>query len=200
MKYYAVKKGRQPGVYTSWDACQEQIKGYSNASFKSFTDKAQAQAFVNGEKDQTSESACGKEEVAVAYVDGSYNLSDKRYGFGGIVLYQGESKTFYGGGERQDLLEMRNVSGEMMAAMRAVTYAIEVKAKALEIHYDYQGIGKWVSGEWQAKNAFTQAYRDYMREKGKELAITYIKVKAHSNDHYNDIADQLAKKGSFVNK
>lgn len=39
-----------------------------------------------------------------------------------------------------------------------------------------------------------------MREKGKELAITYIKVKAHSNDHYNDIADQLAKKGSFVNK
>ena len=35
-KYYAVKQGRETGIYTSWDACKAQVQGYSGAVYKSF--------------------------------------------------------------------------------------------------------------------------------------------------------------------
>ncbi|WEV39914.1 ribonuclease H family protein [Lactobacillus sp. ESL0684] len=36
MKFYAVRKGREPGIYRSWDAAKQQVNGYSNAEYKSF--------------------------------------------------------------------------------------------------------------------------------------------------------------------
>jgi len=38
-KFYAVKIGKKPGIYTSWEECQKQVKGYSGSQFKSFTFK-----------------------------------------------------------------------------------------------------------------------------------------------------------------
>ena len=35
-KFYVVWEGHLPGIYDSWEKCQEQIKGYGNAKFKSF--------------------------------------------------------------------------------------------------------------------------------------------------------------------
>ena len=35
-KYYAVKKGKKPGVYRTWDECKAQTDGFSGAIFKSF--------------------------------------------------------------------------------------------------------------------------------------------------------------------
>lgn len=35
-KYYAVKKGRHPGIYKTWAECQKEVNGYPNAKFKSF--------------------------------------------------------------------------------------------------------------------------------------------------------------------
>ncbi|MCX7861643.1 MAG: ribonuclease H family protein [Bacteroidales bacterium] len=35
-KYYVVWKGYEPGIYTSWEDCQLQIKGFPGAQYKSF--------------------------------------------------------------------------------------------------------------------------------------------------------------------
>lgn len=43
-KYYVVWKGRQTGVFDSWEACQAQVKGFSEAQFKAFPSRAQAEA------------------------------------------------------------------------------------------------------------------------------------------------------------
>ena len=42
-KYYVVWKGKSPGVYTSWEACQEQIKGVKGALFKAFPTRKEAE-------------------------------------------------------------------------------------------------------------------------------------------------------------
>ena len=34
--FYAVHKGRVPGVYTSWSDCEKNVKGFPNANFKKF--------------------------------------------------------------------------------------------------------------------------------------------------------------------
>lgn len=42
-KYYVVWQGVSPGIYTSWDACQLQTKGYENARYKSFDTPEEAE-------------------------------------------------------------------------------------------------------------------------------------------------------------
>ena len=45
-KFYAVKEGKKPGIYMSWDECKEQVNGYSGAVYKSFTSEDEAKAFI----------------------------------------------------------------------------------------------------------------------------------------------------------
>ena len=63
----------------------------------------------------------------------------------------------------------------------------------LILRYDYEGIEKWSSGEWKAKNVLTKRYVDFMKDKSNFVQISYQKVKAHSGDYYNEEADRLAK-------
>ncbi|XP_014778914.1 ribonuclease H1 [Octopus bimaculoides] len=47
MPFYAVKKGRVPGVYETWTECQEQINGFYGAKFKKFNTEEEALAFAD---------------------------------------------------------------------------------------------------------------------------------------------------------
>lgn len=48
-KFYVVWDGVEDGVYTTWEACQEAVKGYSNAKYKSFKSEEEAEeAFEMG--------------------------------------------------------------------------------------------------------------------------------------------------------
>ena len=44
-KYYAVKKGRNIGIFNTWDECLESTKGFPGAIFKSFNSEEEAKAF-----------------------------------------------------------------------------------------------------------------------------------------------------------
>ena len=51
-KYYVVWNGPSPGVYSSWEACQEAVSGVSGAKYKSFKTQAEAEdAFEMGEEE-----------------------------------------------------------------------------------------------------------------------------------------------------
>lgn len=43
-KYYVVWQGTQPGIYTTWEECKEQVHGVAGAAYKSFPTEAEAQA------------------------------------------------------------------------------------------------------------------------------------------------------------
>lgn len=45
-KFYAVRVGRTPGIYNSWDDCKAQIDGFSGATYKSFKTAAEAAEFM----------------------------------------------------------------------------------------------------------------------------------------------------------
>lgn len=45
--YYAVASGRKRGIFKTWNACERQVKGYSNARFKKFKTRQQAQQFID---------------------------------------------------------------------------------------------------------------------------------------------------------
>ena len=66
--------------------------------------------------------------------------------------------------------------------------------RALTSYYhDYEGISKWCEGQWEAKKEGTRAYREFYRQASEKVKITFRKVKGHSGDRWNDLADRLAK-------
>ena len=64
----------------------------------------------------------------------------------------------------------------------------------MTIFHDYEGIAKWCTGEWQTKKEGTQSYKAFYEQAKGKVDIRFVKVKGHSGDTYNDLADQLAKK------
>lgn len=132
----------------------------------------------------------------LAYVDGSYEDSIKKYAFGCVFFTpDGHIYTQYGNGDNEQSLQHRNVTGEMLGAMYAVKTAMMNGFSGIEIRYDYQGIEKWVTGEWRSKTELTQKYTHAMRDWGRSIEIRFQKVAAHANVRYNELADSLAKRG-----
>lgn len=129
------------------------------------------------------------------YVDGSHTVKRMgEYGWG-FVVYENGKEIFAdcGLGTHEEAANMRNVAGELSAAMRAVLWAQKEGLLEVRIHHDYQGVSAWADGEWKAKNWMTQYYRDFIAQKRKELKISFHKEEAHSGVIGNERADQLAK-------
>lgn len=197
MKYYGVKKGRIPGVYTSWSQCSDQIKGYSGAVYKKFDTKEEANRFVYGLNLQQNEILPEESDPFMrkitAYVDGS--CLHKEYAFGCVLIENGSIiDELYGKGQEPELVGMRNVAGELMGAETAVRYAIVNQYEAIDIHYDYEGIERWAVNDWQANKVGTQRYQQFMHEAAQKIKIRFVKVKAHTGVAHNERADALAKK------
>ena len=48
-RFYVVWQGRQPGVYSSWEACKKEVDGFEGAKYKGYPDRASADAaFAEG--------------------------------------------------------------------------------------------------------------------------------------------------------
>ena len=195
-KVYAVKKGKITGVFKTWEECKAAVDGYPGAEYKGFSDLEQAQAYLGFREQPQAEEELPDEGWLLAYVDGSYEDSLKKYAFGCVFLLpDGHIYTCYGSGDREQSLRHRNVTGEMLGAMYAVRVAMLNGFRGIEIRYDYQGIENWVTGEWRARTELTQKYAGAMREWSRDIEIKFRKVAAHANVRYNELADRLAKTG-----
>lgn len=189
-KYYAVKKGRNTGIYTTWDECKKQVEGFSGAIYKSFPAYEEAKQFLGNKKRKIIDS-----DGILAYVDGSYNVKTKEYGYGCVIIQdQKVIKKMYGKGNKPELASMRNVSGEILGCLAALNYAKEHHFLQICIYYDYEGIEKWATGLWKTNKEATKQYAKTVKCFQEKMDIHFIKVLAHSGDFYNEMADQLAKK------
>jgi ribonuclease H-related protein len=204
-KFYSVYKGKsgEPKIFTSWDECKKEVIGFKGAIYKSFKTKEEAEQFIllnvnssSGVKNDVSlkEESFIADEGLTAYVDGSFSLEKKNYSYGMVCIENGEVVfTDNGVGTDKNAISLRNVSGEVNGAMKAVEYAIENNFNQITIVFDYQGIESWALGTWKRNNDITKNYNEFMQEKMKEIKINFKKVKGHSGDKFNDMADKLAK-------
>ena len=195
-KVYAVRTGRETGIFDTWDECQKMVTGYPGAEFKGFLTRDEAEAFLNREKSTADvDNPNPAEEGLIIYVDGSFDAEAGKYSYGCIVLTpDGEIIELSESGDDPQYSDIRNVAGEMLGAQRAAEWAVEHEYPTLDIRYDYVGIEKWVSGDWKANHALTQKYAEIMKEYQKKIKIKFTKVEAHTGVYFNEKVDQLAKK------
>lgn len=205
-KFYAVKSGRVPGIYTSWAKAKEQVDGYSGAEYKSFAKKSEANEYLGiaapkklappppntrtpTPAPEPYRGAC----AAAAYVDGSYNVKTGEYAFGALFIIGGEMCAFSHKYSDPEAAKMRNVAGELAGATFAMRYAAQLGIPSIEIFHDYAGIAEWAKGRWKTNLDATRAYVQLYRKLSENLAVKFTKVKGHSGDVYNDMVDRLAK-------
>lgn len=191
-KFYAVRKGRKTGIFYDWDDCKSQVSGVSKAEYKSFKTLEEAEQYLLEDTITGQDDNC-----IVAYVDGSYNKHTKEFSFG-IVLFDNQQELhFYKKFDDIELSKMHNVAGEIKGAEAAMKYAVEHGFSKIIIYHDYEGISKWCTGEWKTNKDGTKAYKAFYDSVKSKLKVEFIKVKSHSNNKYNDLADKLAKQAIF---
>lgn len=187
-KFYAVVDGSAPGIYESWESCSKAMQEYGGHC-KGFSDRRDAENFLKGISEDEDYGGL------TAFVDGSFEVSVGRYGFGCVILQSGnEPIEYYGSGNNEESAALRNVTGEMLGAMFAVKWAMARGYKDILICYDYEGVEKWATGVWKAKTELTSKYAVAMKEWGRKISISFRKIAAHTGNRYNERADQLAKK------
>lgn len=145
----------------------------------------------------------------VAYVDGSYKGVQglgEYYAGVGIIAPVGTSdwKTLTTIDNNRNLISMRNVAGELMAAMLIFEYCSKelklTKEDTLHVYYDYQGIEAWVkkpgeTGYWRSKNFVTQSYAEYYHTTIEPaFNVVFHHVAGHTGEEGNTIVDLTARK------
>ena len=233
--YYAVQKGKKPGVYSNWNDCKAQVTGFSGAVYKKFATRAEAEAFAAADNGYITEEPFsglnkeagngnakysggassqepqfhsvddiksediiaefdGVDTEALAYVDGSYNIKTKKFGYGGILMRRdGTFETVQGSGADPSLATMRNVAGEIHGSMAAISTAGKQGIKSITVFYDYMGIEMWADNKWKANKEGTIEYKAFIAEMRNSMEIRFQKVAAHTGVRFNELVDKLAK-------
>lgn len=188
-KYYAVKKGTMPGIYTTWEDCKRYTSGYSGAVFRSFMSLEQAREYM----EEAAELLPINKELPFAYIDGSFSEKRGVYGYGGYISFNGVYYLIQGDGNAADYMEHRNITGEVRGAIEVMRRAMQLGIKEINLYYDYAGIEQWASGAWSCKNNLSQFYKAYYDKCGSSLKVNFIHVKGHTGEEGNELADLLAK-------
>ena len=225
--------GRVPDIVDTWTECRQRTSGFPGAIFKGFErrqealdwlmlhDAGSAESFFGRfpwldipERERTAdprqpdcvpdpETDGSADGVLEAYVDGSFTPGVGAYGYGVVLVRDGQMvEEFSGFGSRPDAVALRNVAGEMLGSVEAVRHARRLGVDALVLYFDYQGLESWARGTWKRNNVHTQAYHRFMQQAMEDMDIRFCKVQAHSGDRFNERADQLAKQGikEFLNE
>lgn len=213
-KYYAVKNGRIPGIYNTWEECKLQIHRFSGAKYKSFVDICDANAFMsdsNVTKDFKLVEKYTKKTLDTndlhVYTDGSHIKGGGYIGYGAYCEYK--SVKYYLSGSINDSIlsdygindnKISNPTAEFLAFAEVIKILSTVNIKIV-FFIDYIGVANWMSGRWKTKASYIKKIKDITKDRIEKnnLLITIKHVSGHSGNYGNNQADLMAKSKTDIN-
>jgi ribonuclease HI len=146
-KFYVVWKGRKTGIFTSWVECEQQVKGFVGAEFKSFGSRAEAESAFGSayEAYKGKPSSMGKwKEASVQPLIPSFCVDAACSGSPGKLEYRGveteSGKEIFRFGPFPD---GTNNVGEFLAVVHALTWMVKHDRK-LPVYSDSENAIAWV--------------------------------------------------------
>ena len=222
MAYYAVRKGRTPGVYKTWDQAKIQIQGFRGPEFKKFDTLQEAEEFIHKpvqtkivdyfKYEERSEDPQENDNLLICFTDGSTignGRDDARGGYAVVWPYHPDFDCSV------PLFPATNNKAEYSAVIHAFSQANELDPehkKTLVIYTDSEllinSMTKWLPG-WRSngyKKSDGQPVKNLDLVKALEEAMlhrptAFRHVKAHTGGQsweaiQNDKVDRLAKLAS----
>ena len=149
-KYYVVWQGHTPGIYSSWEQCQAQVKNYPNAIYKSFNSKEEAEEeYFGGPPSQAKRFAKPPQipkTLKHGYVAGSISVDAACSGNPGAMEYRGvwtadKTEIFHLG----PFKEGTNNIGEFLAIVHALALLNKKGDDKTIIYSDSKTAMSWVN-------------------------------------------------------
>jgi ribonuclease HI len=122
-----------------------------------------------------------------AFVDGSY--VNETTGYGAIIYLGDKIKAELSGTIPHT--QFRQFGGELKSVTETLKWCIENNVDTIRINYAYEGIEKFATGKWRAKNDISKAYVDFIRQ--TNVKIVWRHIRSHTGNTKNGKADLLAK-------
>ena len=200
-KFYAIKVGKTPGIYTDWPTAQAQVKGFPGAIYKSFATKSEAQAFLDG--GAAAKPSAPTVPVVEMYTDGS---NKNGVGGAGVVILINDTLT---GALNDKYTAIARVPEKVSTNQIAELYAIYiglslVPDRDVKVYTDSQYaitsltgyIHDWVKNGWSgvANRTYMESCYDLMQNR----QVTFQHVRGHTGNQYNEEADKLAELGRYL--
>lgn len=156
-KYYAVRRGRNPGIYYNWDDCKAQTDGYSRPIFKSFKNEQDAKDFMK-QGNESSRPGAHRGQEANDYMEhrpkdyGEYRAND----------YTGYETKEYMEDEAQDF--MKGNTGQYHVVTRGRKEGVLNWSQTQASIVDFPG------AKYESFDTLEQAGLFYMKHLEKEFA------------------------------
>lgn len=144
-KYYVVWKGREPGVYTSWEVCQLQVEGFIDARYKAYDTEEEAErAFADGPQTKTAREKTKNEASAAVnrtgealVVDAACSVNPGPMEYRGVYL-PNKQQVFHHG----PIYGTNNI-GEFLAIVHALAL-LKVHHKSMPVYSDSANAISWI--------------------------------------------------------
>jgi len=211
-KFYAVAKGIRPGIYTNWPEAKAQIDGFKGALYRGFTTRKEAEEWLkkpgtapkvsaprNNSEPLTSKG--GSDPVkgrVIIYTDGGSSGNPGPGGYGVVQIYNDKVKELSGG--------FRYTTNNRMELMGVIVALRELEHRNLPVtlftdsSYVVNGINRGWAKSWR-KNNWVKSDRQpalnpdlwaELLDLIEKLDITFVWVKGHAGNKYNERCDELA--------
>ncbi|MBP2664528.1 MAG: rnhA [Firmicutes bacterium] len=219
--FYAVKTGRVPGIYRTWDECKEQVDGYPKAAYKGFATESEANEFLTGAlppRNISLPSKLAKAKTAKTSPSPVPPQKQRAYDDDSVIIYTDGSclKNPGGPGGYATVIQLgtliKEIAGsepsttnnrmEMKAAIEALRFFD--KPTSIVLHTDSQYLRKglaegWVEN-WKRNGWITKAGSPVLnKELWQELdrlnsfhKVVWNWVKGHHGNPMNERCDELA--------
>jgi len=204
-KFYAVVKGRNPGIYNTWNETEIQTKGFSGAIYKKFNTKEEAEDFIK-QSTLTIKHDVPKvlSDTTIIYTDGS--CKDKKCGFGIVIITPNNTKyTYYGKvpSSAFDNLnkEQYNDVAELYAIYASLTLIDGDLILYTDCNYALVTLTSYIN-VWIKDNSIKKRENHQLLlaiyEKMKNRNINLQHINSHIGIKYNEECDILADKGRLL--
>jgi len=210
-KYYAVARGRNPGIYTAWfgaAGAEAQVRGYTGARYKGFPSLGEARKWM--ENPEIIKATSGRKKPATAlkpprvvpgailvHTDGGCRGNPGPGGYGAVIL-DGEERT-------ELALGFRLTTNNRMELMACIVALEALKAPSdVVLHSDSRyvvnGMSKGWAKKWRANN-WMRTKQDAAENadlwaKLLDLCdfhrVQFVWVRGHAGHEENERCDALA--------
>jgi ribonuclease HI len=221
-KWYAVKNGKIPGIYTEWPKAEAQVKGFPGARFKGFSSEEEARLRLDGNlvkqkgreagkkpkkpTNQVAAPADGFEDGIVVYTDGGAINNPGPGGYGIVLTYGKKCGRKLADTTRELSGGFRLTTNNRMELMACIVALRELDKGDIPVtlfsdsSYVVNGMRKGWAKKWQ-KNGWLKADKkpvmnqDLWAELLKlsaDLKVSFHWVKGHAGNPMNERCDKLA--------
>lgn len=212
-KYYAVARGRRPGLYGAWygpEGAEEQVRGYAGALFKGFATRDEARRWLEnpavktGDRPHRAKAAPSAPAVSaplpgqiVIYTDGGCAGNPGPGGYGAVIL-TGEERKEISGGFRLTTNNRMELTA-CIAALETLGTPADVVLHS-DSRYVVNGIAKGWARKWRANGWMrtrTEAALNCdlwarLLDLCDEHRVRFVWVHGHAGNRENERCDRLA--------